>query len=74
MTGKWAKMLSSGDEFLGIVKKVTEYGAFVSLPAGADGLLHFENGQCKIVEGDRVLVVLVDMPVGKPIVLRHLLD
>ena len=35
----WPNMLSRGEKYLGTVKKVADYGAFVSLPAGADGLV-----------------------------------
>ncbi len=63
----WPNMLSRNECYLGTVKKIADYGAFVSLPAGADGLL---RGSTSFTPGQLVIVEIVDMPYGKPIVLR----
>lgn len=45
-----------GDEFEGEVKKVVEFGAFVGLKGGVDGLLHISKISTPLKEGDRVKV------------------
>lgn len=63
----WPNMLSRNERYLGTVKKIADYGAFVSLPAGADGLL---RGSRSFTPGQLVIVEIVEMPYGKPIVLK----
>ena len=45
-----------GDEFDGVVRKVVEFGAFVGLKDGVDGLLHISKISTPLKEGDRVKV------------------
>ncbi|WP_170018577.1 polyribonucleotide nucleotidyltransferase [Campylobacter sp. RM16190] len=45
-----------GDEFEGEVKKVVEFGAFVGLKDGVDGLLHISKISTPLKEGDVVKV------------------
>ncbi|MDO5045498.1 polyribonucleotide nucleotidyltransferase [Campylobacter sp.] len=45
-----------GDEFDGEVKKVVEFGAFIGLKGGVDGLLHISKISTPLKEGDRVKV------------------
>lgn len=66
----WPIMLSRTERYLGTVKKLTDYGAFVSLPAGADGLLRQTDASVTLSPGDLVIVEITDMPYGKPIVLK----
>ena len=63
-------MLSRTERYLGTVKKLTDYGAFVSLPAGADGLLRRSDASATLSPGELVIVEITDMPYGKPIVLK----
>lgn len=63
----WPSLLARGDRFLGTVRKVTDYGVFISLPAGADGLLRGSD----IALGQRLVIEIADMPRGKPIVLTR---
>lgn len=66
----WPNLLSTSERYLGTVKKLTDYGAFVSLPAGADGLLRMSDARTAFTAGQLVIVEISDMPYGKPIVLR----
>lgn len=68
----WPNMLSRGEKYLGIVKKVADYGAFVSLPAGADGLVRSSSAMSTFAAGQLVIVEVADMPYGKPIVLKRI--
>lgn len=45
-----------GDEFNGTVKKVVEFGVFVGLKDGIDGLLHISKISTPLKEGDQVKV------------------
>lgn len=45
-----------GDEFEGEVKSVVEFGAFIGLPGGADGLLHISKIKTPLKAGDKVKV------------------
>lgn len=65
----WPDMLSKNERYLGTVKKLTDYGAFISLPAGADGLLRRPDASDTLSPGQLVIVEIADMPYGKPIVL-----
>ncbi len=66
----WPNMLSRNERYLGTVKKLADYGAFVSLPAGADGLLRGSDASPSLSAGQLVIVEIVDMPYGKPIALK----
>lgn len=70
----WPSMLSRTERYLGTVKKLTDYGAFVSLPAGADGLLRRPDASSALSPGELVMVEITDMPYGKPIVLTRVAD
>jgi len=54
-----------GDEFFGEVKKVTNFGAFITLRDGIDGLLHISKIQNPLLEGDIVKVKVADIKNGK---------
>ena len=45
-----------GDEFEGEVKSVVEFGAFIGLPGGVDGLLHISKIKTPLKAGDKVKV------------------
>ena len=45
-----------GDEFEGEVKSVVEFGAFIGLPGGVDGLLHISKIKMPLKAGDKVKV------------------
>ncbi|MBV6728551.1 hypothetical protein [Nocardioides daeguensis] len=66
----WPNMLGKSERYLGTVKKLTDYGAFVSLPAGTDGLLRAPGASLSVTVGQRVIVEITDLPYGKPIVLK----
>lgn len=66
----WPAILARGDRYLGRVKKLTDYGAFVSLPAGADGLLRGADKASTLTPGQLIVVEVVDLPYGKPIALK----
>lgn len=66
--------MSTSERYLGTVKKLTEYGAFVSLPAGADGLLRRSDANATLSAGQLVIVEIAEMPYGKPIVLTRVTD
>lgn len=68
----WPTVLSRAERYLGTVKKLADYGAFVSLPAGADGLLRSSQARDSLVPGQLVMVEIVDIPYGKPIVLKRI--
>ena len=68
----WPNMLSRREKYLGTVKKVADYGAFVSLPAGADGLVRSSSAMSTFAAGQLVIVEVADMPYGKPIVLKRI--
>lgn len=68
----WPTVLSRAERYLGTVKKLADYGAFVSLPAGADGLLRGSQARDSLVPGQLVVVEIVDIPYGKPIVLKRI--
>ncbi|MFZ3415144.1 hypothetical protein [Arthrobacter sp. 3Tela_A] len=67
----WPSMLSANDRYLGTVKKIMDYGAFVSLPAGVDGLIRFTGAGASLHRGQMIIVEIVAMPSGKPFVLRQ---
>lgn len=66
----WPKMLSVKEQYLGVVEKVVDYGVYVSLPAGVDGLIRGTWAREAYSAGDHVGVEIVDMPYRKPIVLK----
>jgi len=66
----WPKILGQTEQYLGTVRKVTDYGAFVTLPAGTDGLLRASRSDPRFTVGQWVIVEIVDLPYGKPIVLK----
>lgn len=67
----WPNMLSRNERYLATVKKIADYGAFVSLPANTDGLLRGSEASGLGEPGQLVAVEIVDMPYGKPIVLKR---
>lgn len=58
-------VINPGEEFEGIVKKVVEFGAFVSLRDGVDGLLHKSKIKGELKEGDSLKVRVEDHKNGK---------
>ncbi|SEN21564.1 hypothetical protein E3O25_02815 [Cryobacterium sp. TMT1-3] len=68
----WPSMLSRTERYLGTVEKLADYGVFVSLPAGADGLLRGSEVGNSLSLGQLVVVEIVDMPYGKPIALKRI--
>lgn len=66
----WPPMLSPGDRYLGVVKKIKDYGAFVTLPAGAEGLLRDPIVASQLITGQRIVVEITSTPYNKPIVLK----
>ncbi|MBO7476014.1 MAG: S1 RNA-binding domain-containing protein, partial [Campylobacter sp.] len=54
-----------GEEFEGIVQKVMEFGAFISLRDGVDGLLHISKIKTKLNEGDSVKVKVAEQKGSK---------
>lgn len=66
----WPNLLCQSERYLGTVKKVTDYGAFVSLPGPADGLVRASNASISFSLGQLVIVEIADLPYGKPIVLK----
>ena len=67
-----SSLLVRGDQYLGEVKKVTDYGAFISLPAGKDGLLRGPSLADAVAIGQRIPVAIDSVPYGKPIILKRL--
>ncbi|MCH5336116.1 MAG: polyribonucleotide nucleotidyltransferase [Campylobacter sp.] len=61
-----------GEEFEGEVKKITNFGAFVELKDGVDGLLHSSKIKRKLNEGDKIRVKINEIKNGKISV--HLAD
>lgn len=68
----WPNMLSRNERYLGTVKKIVDYGVFVSLPTGTDGLLRGSEASGLREAGELVGVEIVDIPYGKPIVLKRI--
>lgn len=62
-----------GDRYEGVVKKLVDFGAFVELPDGVDGLIHISKLSSSKVdkvsdilsEGDRVLVEVIELKGNK---------
>lgn len=54
-----------GEQFLGRVKNITSFGAFVELRDGVDGLLHSSKMQGNIKEGDEISVRVREVKNGK---------
>ena len=54
-----------GEEFDGVVQKVAEFGAFISLKDGVDGLLHISKIKTKLHEGDSVKVKVAEQKGNK---------
>ena len=54
-----------GEEFDGVVQKVAEFGAFISLKDGVDGLLHISKIKTKLHEGDSVKVKVAEQKGSK---------
>lgn len=69
----WPTMLSPKERYLGTVRKIADYGAFVTLPTGTDGLLRGPSESAYLTPGQLVIVEIVYMPNGKPIVLKRVL-
>ena len=66
---KVTKNYSKDDEKSGVVKKITDFGAFIELEPGIDGLLHISelaktkiNNLKDIIKvGERINVVIIDI-------------
>ena len=54
-----------GEEFDGVVQKIMEFGAFISLRDGVDGLLHISKIKTKLNEGDSVKVKVAEQKGSK---------
>ena len=62
-----------GDRYKGIVKRIVDFGAFVELPDGQDGLLHIskiskervENVRDVLNEGDEIEVEIIEFKGNK---------
>lgn len=54
-----------GEEFEGEVKKITNFGAFVGLKDGVDGLLHSSKIKGRLNEGDKIRVKISEIKNGK---------
>lgn len=54
-----------GDEFDGVVKSVVDFGVFVELKDGVDGLLHISKIKNKLNAGDRIRVVVSEQKGNK---------
>ncbi|MCV3483254.1 polyribonucleotide nucleotidyltransferase [Campylobacter sp. CNRCH_2014_0184h] len=54
-----------GEEFLGRVQKVVEFGVFVELKEGVDGLLHNSKIKEKLEVGDEIKVKVAEIKNGK---------
>ena len=54
-----------GEEFAGRVKNIVDFGAFVELRDGVDGLLHASKIKGKLSEGDEVRVRVREVKNGK---------
>lgn len=54
-----------GDEFNGEVKKVVDFGAFISLKDGVDGLLHISKISSPLRVGERVMVKVAELKGNK---------
>lgn len=54
-----------GQEFEGVVKKIANFGAFVELKDGIDGLLHSSKIKEKLHEGDTLKVKISEIKNGK---------
>ena len=58
----WPTMISPKERYLGTVRKTADYGAFVTLPAGTDGLLRGSSESAYLTPGQPVIVEIFDMP------------
>lgn len=56
---------SIGEEFLGVVKSITGFGAFIELRDGVDGLLHISKFKDKLKENDKLKVKISEIKNGK---------
>ncbi len=54
-----------GEEFDGVVKKIMDFGAFISLKDGIDGLLHVSKIKTQLSEGDTLRVKVEEIKRGK---------
>ena len=54
-----------GEEFDGVVKKIMDFGAFISLKDGIDGLLHVSKIKTQLSEGDALRVKVEEIKRGK---------
>ncbi|WP_169752971.1 polyribonucleotide nucleotidyltransferase [Campylobacter mucosalis] len=54
-----------GDEFEGVVKSVVDFGVFVELKDGVDGLLHISKVKTPLSVGERVRVVVAEQKGNK---------
>ncbi|MBA1438084.1 MAG: polyribonucleotide nucleotidyltransferase [Epsilonproteobacteria bacterium] len=62
-----------GDKYEGVVKRIVDFGAFIELPDGTDGLLHIskiskdrvENVKDVLSEGDKVTVEIIEFKGNK---------
>ena len=56
---------NTGDRFTGEVKNVLDFGAFIGLKDGIDGLLHVSKIKNRLNEGDKVSVKITDIKDNK---------
>ena len=54
-----------GEEFVGRVKNIATFGAFIELRDGVDGLLHSSKIQSPLQENDEVRVRVREVKNGK---------
>ncbi|BCX79133.1 polyribonucleotide nucleotidyltransferase [Campylobacter sp. 19-13652] len=54
-----------GDEIDGTVKSVVDFGAFIEIAAGVDGLLHISKIRSPLAVGDKVRVVVAEQKGNK---------
>ncbi|MFC2492252.1 MAG: S1 RNA-binding domain-containing protein, partial [Campylobacter curvus] len=54
-----------GDEFDGVVKSVVDFGAFIELKDGVDGLLHISKIKTPLNVGDRLKVCVSEQKGNK---------
>ncbi len=56
---------SLGEEFVGTIKSITGFGAFIELRDGVDGLLHVSKFKDRLRENDKISVKISEIKNGK---------
>lgn len=64
--------LAPGERYVGTVTKLTDYGAFIALPAAKDGLVRDHEAKSLLARHQRVVVEIVEIRPLKPISLKLL--